>query len=277
MDGNVTLNWAPGFNDGLVLGPFPIEKDWSINMKVGYHCATGGPTNLDTFKWGSYDEYKNEVGFSSANIKKATGKWGGLQYSSMECTEWCQRYEDCAACIKDEQCQFSGEHGGCIAADAYVYDFYCPRPAFAPITKVMYRESLIAYERESAFDGFDSSTVLRYSLDSRIDMSCPCNSRYRFEATFYEMPGMIPVYDIPSTPVRLNADHTFVDVPEYAEGKTYHVYSYLCVAQGTLDRDDCSPVKVDVIICDVERPGRPYGCRETGESHGVVEGMFEVS
>jgi len=277
--GSVSLYWDAGTNDGLVLGPLPMSADWKVNMKVSNTCSDGAKVDLDSFKFGSYDHHKNEVGFVTANIKKATDKWGGLEYEAMECTQWCQRYgSSCDSCIKDSQCQFSVEHGGCIAADAYIYTFYCPRPQYAPVTKLMYRESLAAYDREAFYDNFGSANVIRYSYDSRLDMSCPCNSRYRYEATVYEYPSMTIALNINSTAVRLDYDHTFVDFPAAEYGKTYHIYSYICIDQGTLSRDDCSPVKVDAVICNVDRPGRDEpGCVSTGEVHHVEDGMFEVS
>jgi len=276
--GSVSLTWSAGFNDGLVLGPLTMEDDWKMNIQVSNTCSDGRKPNLDTFKFGSYDLHKNEVGFSAANIKKATAKWGGLEFEAMECTTWCQRYaDDCSACVKDDQCQYSAEHGGCVAADAYIYTFSCPRPMYAPFTKVMYRDSLAARDREDTYDGFQSTTLVRYSYDSRTDMSCPCSSRYRYEATVYEYPSMRIVYNAPSTPVRLDTEHTFVDFPGATLGAVYHIYSYLCVDQGTLSRDDCSPVKVDPLICNVQLADGEVGCVPTGEVHQVIEGSFEVN
>merc|ERR1711988_2012482 len=94
---------------------------------------------LDTFKIGTFDPVRNDVGFVSGPIDKLTATFGGLSYEGVECTSWCQQYTDCGACFRDEACQFSEAHGGCIAAAAYIYDFGCPRPTVALLTKVMMR------------------------------------------------------------------------------------------------------------------------------------------
>merc|ERR1719353_2258260 len=155
-NGTASWRWDGCCNDGMVLGPLPYGVDWSVNLKV----ITKETRGLDTFKIGTWDAERNDVGFVTADIRKATTKWGGLQYDSMECTTWCQRYTDCTSCFKDEQCQFSSAHGGCIAKDAYIYDFGCARPASALTTKVMQRGGE-AYERESRIDGFDSQLMMR--------------------------------------------------------------------------------------------------------------------
>jgi hypothetical protein len=250
-NGTVSLTWSTG-NDGFVVGPLPYNRTWSVNMKVASaHRLTRG---LETFKIGSYDSYRNDVGFVEASIQKATHGWGGLQYDAMECTDWCQRYTDCSACVKDEQCQFSSAHGGCVAADAYIYNFGCPRPMYAPPTHIMHREGE-AYSRESVADNFDAALVMRYGYDARLDMTCPCNTRYHYFATVYDVAdGMRPVYTIKQQ-MRTTYQHTFVDLPaSTTAGREYKIYSYLCVAQGTLDRDDCSPVTVDTWISQHNPP-----------------------
>merc|ERR1719421_1926476 len=78
-DGVVSWEWDDCCNDGMVVGPLPYGRDWSVNMKV----LTKETRGLDTFKIGTYDAERNDIGFVSANIRKATTKWGGLQYDSM--------------------------------------------------------------------------------------------------------------------------------------------------------------------------------------------------
>jgi len=249
--GTVQMTWSTG-NDGLVIGPLPIGNDWSVNLKVAKeHRNTRG---LETFKIGTYDAYRNDIGFVTAPIQKATHDWGGLQYDGMECTTWCQRYTDCSSCTRDESCTFSSAHGGCVAADAYIYDYGCPRPLYAPITKVIHRDG-DSYAREGFYDDFEAAFVMRYSLDSRIDMTCPCNTRYRFFATMYDA-DMKPIFQVDNVPVRLNYQHTFVDIPPTAgvEGSVYKIHSHVCVEQGTLARDDCSPVTIDEVTFTLNPP-----------------------
>jgi hypothetical protein len=260
-NGTIHLQWTGEYNDGFVVGPLPFENTWSVNMKLSTHKQSG--ETLETFKIGTYDTYRNEVGFISSNIKKSTGNWGGLQYDAMECTDWCQRYYDCETCSKDHQCSWlsvTTNHnlkdingGGCVSKDAYIYDYGCPTPEFAPITKFMHRTEA-AYEREGFFDGFDAAAVLRFSYDSRLNMQCPCSHRYRYFATLYDPATMEPVYQIDGAELRPNAEHTFVDLPPALDGKTYKIHSQLCIAQGTLGRDDCSPVKIDTFTVDLSPP-----------------------
>lgn len=269
--GIVSWEWDECCNDGMVVGPLPYGRDWSVNMKVMTHETRG----LDSFKIGTYDAERNDVGFVAANIRKATPKWGGLQYDSMECTSWCQRYTDCASCFRDEQCMFSSQHGGCIAKDAYIYDFGCVRPAGALTTKIMTRGGE-AFERESRLDGFDSMLMMRFGLPDSLEMTCPCAQRYRICVTIYNE-NMEPVSGLgaksPSTmsmsgfgsskldnqaicvPPRLDYQYTFVDFgPPLTDNTVYHAYSYLCVEQGTLNRDDCSPVAIDTFTLTVSPP-----------------------
>jgi len=187
----------------------------------------------------------------------------------MECTNWCQRYTDCTSCFRDEQCQFSAEHGGCIAADAYIYDFGCTRPANALTTKIMQRGG-DAYERESRIDGFDSQLMIRYGLPAGLDMTCPCSQRYRICVTIYN-DNMQPIGGLGSSsessrldgqsicvPPRLDYQYTFIDFgssnSQLQDNTQYHAYSYLCVEQGTLARDDCSPVQIDTFTLQMAPP-----------------------
>jgi hypothetical protein len=250
--GIVSWEWDECCNDGMVVGPLPYGRDWSVNMQV----ITRETRGLDTFKIGTYDAERNDVGFVTANIRKATPRWGGVQYDSMECTNWCQRYTDCAACFRDEQCQFSSAHGGCIAADAYIYDFGCARPVNALTTRIMSRGGE-SFEREARLDGFDSQMVIRYGLPSGLDMTCPCAQRYRIFTTIYTA-AMEPVYQTAGTPPRLDYQYTFIDFgPTLLDNTQYHAYSYLCVEQGTLGRDDCSPVQIDTFTLQLSSPPPP--------------------
>jgi len=247
--GVATMTWSPSSNDGMVVGPMPYGNDWSAHITVMSRETRG----IDTFKIGTYDATRNDVGFVTANIRKATSSWGGLQYSGMECTSWCQRYTDCAACFRDEQCQFSAAHGGCIAADAYIYDFGCPRPALGLMTRLMQRGGE-AFEREAVADGFDSRMVMRFALPSGLDMSCPCAQRYEICVTIYSA-TMEPVYRAECVAPRLDYQYTFIDFgAPLVDNTLYHAYSYLCVKQGTLARDDCSPVQIDTFTLQLAPP-----------------------
>ena len=102
-NGSVTWTWQPDYNDGKVVGPLPYGVDWSVTMKLEKQSR-----GLDTFKIGTYDAERNDIGFKTADIRKVTHRWGGLRYDAMHCTTWCQRYaNDCSACVKDESCTFS--------------------------------------------------------------------------------------------------------------------------------------------------------------------------
>merc|ERR1711988_1026041 len=171
-----------------------------------------------------------------------------------ECTSWCQRYTDCQSCFRDEQCQFSSAHGGCIAADAYIYDFGCTRPQNPLTTRVMQRGG-DAYEHESEIDGFDSEVMIRYALPVGLEMTCPCSYRYRICTTIYSE-AMEPIYEAGCVAPRLDYQYTFIDFGGSAleDQTTYHAYSYLCIDQGTLHRDDCSPVAIDTFTLSLSPP-----------------------
>jgi len=260
--GTAMMQWDACCNDGLVVGPLPYSRKWSVNFKV--HASGSSGRTLDLFKIGTYDAVRNEVGFIESNIKKVTQHWGGLTYEAMECTSWCQQYTDCSACTLDDQCTFSAQHGGCVSADAYIYDYGCALPSQPPITKVMARNA-DAHLRESNLDGFDSGLLMRYAYDARLDMSCPCNTRYRYHATVYDATNMEPIYQVDNVPMRLNAEHTFVDIPHLdpsgsdilTHGSTYKIHSHLCIEQGTLKRDECSPVTIDTITYQIMPPPPP--------------------
>ena len=56
-------------------------------------------------------------------------------------------------------------------------------------------------------------------------------------------------------PPRLDYQYTFIDFgPTLTDGTTYHAYSYLCIQQGTLKRDDCSPVQIDTFTLSLSPP-----------------------
>ena len=230
----VTWDWEDCCNDGMVIGPLPYGADWSVNMQM-ITSNMDSSRGLGVMKIGTYDASRNDVGFITTNIQKATSQFGGLSYSAMECTSWCQRYTDCAACFRDDQCQFSSAHGGCISRDAYIYDFGCPRPTTALTTRVMMNSPTLS-----------SALYIRYSLPSTLDMTCPCAQRYTICVTIYLASTMEPVTTDQCTAPRMDYQFTYVD---FASGLTvgtqYHAYSYLCVQQGTLGRDDCSPVTID--------------------------------
>jgi len=242
----IKWKWSSDFNDGGVIGPLPMNLDWSVSLSV----VTKETRGLDTFKLGTYDAERCDIGFVTAPIQKATEKWGGIRYDAMECTEWCQRYTDCTSCVNDEQCQFY--NGQCVSADAYVYqDASCARPTAPPATKLMSRWAE-SFERESVADGnCDSAAVIRFGLPSSLTMTCPCTSRYKYFVTVYDE-TMTPVYTVDGVAPRLDYQYTFVDLcntlgdaPVIEAGEVYYVYSYLCIAQGTLGRDECSPVQID--------------------------------
>ena len=70
--------------------------------------------------------------------------------------------------------------------------------------------------------------------------------------------AMEPVYQTAGTPPRLDYQYTFVDFgPTLLDNTQYHAYSYLCVEQGTLGRDDCSPVQIDTFTLQLSSPPPP--------------------
>ena len=253
-NGTATMEWDAWHNDGFVVGPLTYANEWSVNFKVQAYGSSG--RTLETFKIGTYDAHMNEVGFVEANIKKATHDYGGLEYKAEESTSWCQHYSDCGSCTMDEQCTFYD--GNCISEDAYVYNFGCTPVTAAPITNIMAREA-DALERESKYDGFLSGAVVRFSYDAPLDMTCPCSTRYRYHVTVYSNATMTPIFQVDNVPLRLNAAHTFVDLPHdrLTDGESYRIHSHLCIEQGTLARDECSNVAVDYIKYDHASPPPP--------------------
>lgn len=217
---SISFGWDACCSDGMIFGPFP-KTEWSLNMKV----VTKETRGIDDFRIGTYDASKVDIGYLTLPIKKATAAWGGVQLDAMECTTYCQRYTDCSECSKDTACQYAPNNGGCIAAAAYVYDFGCPRPARPLWTK------------------FVSYSVLRLTLD-RVDLTCPCDQIYRISVAIYSE-TMSPITVLEDIHPRIGQAHTFVDLPGLQNNTVYNIHSFLCLKQGTLGRDACSPVKID--------------------------------
>jgi len=136
----------------------------------------------------------------------------------------------------------------------------------APETKIIYREGS-SYDREANLDGFDACFTLRLETPPGLDMSCPCSHRYRYYTTIYDATTMKPLYTTEvadATPPRLDYEYTFIDVPctldstfSFQPGVAYKAYTYLCVEQGTLNRDDCSPVAITDYTHAVRLPPPP--------------------
>ena len=130
-------------------------------------------------------------------------------------------------------------------------------------TKVLNRDPM-SYERESTMDGWDSAQVIRYTLPTSLDLSCPCASRYRICATVYDA-SMNPIYRMDCTPPRLDYPHTFVDLPAAGPAPFGRRYSALSFSTGrrttsTLScassrarsaATDCSPVAKTTITMAV--------------------------
>merc|ERR1711988_783737 len=174
-NGSISFGWDSCCSDGMIFGPFPTT-DWSLNMKV----VTKETRGLEDLRVGTYDAQKNDIGYLTIPIKKATTAWGGVQLDGMDCTTYCQRYTDCGQCSKDTACQFAPNNGGCVAAAAYVYDFGCAQPAFPLLTKFMTRSDPTFIPEA----GSNSLAVLRVTLD-RVDMTCPCDKVYRISVAIY--------------------------------------------------------------------------------------------
>jgi hypothetical protein len=238
--GTVKFVWDSAGADGMIMGPFP-KQPFEVNLNVD-HDVSG----LNHVKIGTYDVGKNDVGFLSLPIKKATDAWGGVQLAGLDCTEWCQRYSGCGECLNDDRCQYAPRNGGCISKDAYVYDYGCSRPTVAPSTKLMLRDEAVA-AREAEIDGFNSTSVLRVGIHS-IDMSCPCSSQHRLFVMIYKADNMEQVMPINNIVPRMEKKFTFVDLPGLNASTSYIIYTYTCLAQGTLLRDDCSPPSIDNYI-----------------------------
>merc|ERR1711988_1486794 len=114
--------------------------------------------------------------------------------------------------------------------------------AYPLITKFLQRWDP-AYVREQAIDNYNSTAVLRVSLD-RVDMTCPCNSIYRISVAIYSE-AMAPITVLEDIEPRVDHHHTFIDLPGLVNNTMYNIHSFLCLKQGTLGRDACSPAKID--------------------------------
>jgi len=148
QNASLSFGWDACCNDGMIFGPFP-RTQWSLNMKV----VTQETRGIEDIRVGTYDSDKNDVGYLSIPIKRATATYGGIQLDGMDCTDYCQRYQDCSECGRQESCQFAPQNGGCVSAAAYVYDFGCPRPQFRPLTKLLTRN-------DAAFFASATSTTM---------------------------------------------------------------------------------------------------------------------
>jgi hypothetical protein len=245
--------WGPDSSDGMIFGPLPAH-DWTVNLQAVKADMFG----VDCFKIGTYDAEKNDVGIiAEIPIKKATDAWGGVQFDGIDCTDWCQTYTTCSSCLNDPQCQFAPNNGGCVAAAAYVYDYGCARPEYAPITKLGSRagspdggsmtRGVDAYTREAGIDGFNSTALVAVQLD-RTDDSCPCSSLHVIYMVVYD--ANMEEQVVLTVEPRAEHKFTFVDVPGLTSPATYYVYTYVCIKQGTLKLDDCSPAKIDTLELD---------------------------
>merc|ERR1711988_1920168 len=66
-NGSISFGWDSCCSDGMIFGPFPTT-DWSLNMKV----VTKETRGLEDLRVGTYDADKNDIGFLTIPIKKAT-------------------------------------------------------------------------------------------------------------------------------------------------------------------------------------------------------------
>ena len=235
-NGTFSFEWTDYGGDGFVFGPMPVTE-WSINMAIDGKNTRG----LDSFIVGSYNVRKNDVDYAlEAPIKKAQHSWGGVQIEGMSCTKMCQMYTDCEECSKDENCKFSAPDG-CVSKASYVYEFAhldaygntlkCQGASKAPEMKVMVRN-----ETELVDSGTVTIRVGAQGLDER----CPCSSQYGVFIVVYSW-NMTQVALAENIPVREGKRYTFVDVPGLANSTWYNYYAYVCLMQGTLMRDECSP------------------------------------
>lgn len=246
QNGTLSFHWNDYAGDGFVFGPLP-PTDWSINMAVERRYTQG----LDSFVAGSYDSSKNDIDYvATVPIKKAQATWGGVSLSGSSCTGLCQALyaQDCEGCMKDENCKFSASHGGCISQASYVYEFAhrdaygvttrCTGATAAPSMKIMKKNSTL-------FPGAatDNTVTVRIGAEG-MDSRCPCSSLYAIFVAIYTW-DMKLVSVAENIPVRTGHRFTYIDVPGLNNATYYHYYSYVCMAQGTVMRDDCSPAAMD--------------------------------
>ena len=81
-------------------------------------------------------------------------------------------------------------------------------------------------------------------------MTCPCDAQYRISVTVYDQ-DMRPFIVITDVAPRSNHRFTRIELDGLAVGSTYTTYTYVCISQGTLLQDDCSPPRIDKlpVIC----------------------------
>ena len=117
----------------------------------------------------------------------------------------------------------------------------------APKTRVSTR-SCHTLAREAESDGFESSALVRVEMKGNaFPRVCPCDAAYRLFTTVYDA-NWNEVAAVDNMLPRLDEKFTFIDVPDLVKGQTYHVWTYVCYAQGTLVRDKCSPPSKDTIV-----------------------------
>ena len=242
------FDWKGCCTDGLILGPFSSTEPWTVHLDVDKKKTRG----IDTFRIGTYDLEKGDTGFYELAAKKADAGWGGVEFSGVSCHDWCGRHSSCDDCSKDPQCQFASPTVGCVSKAAYVYEFaswegVCPQPVRAPKTRVSTR-SCHTLAREAESDGFESSALVRVEMNGNaFPRVCPCDAAYRLFTTVYDA-NWNEVAAVDNMLPRLDEKFTFIDVPDLVKGQTYHVWTYVCYAQGTLVRDKCSPPSKDTIV-----------------------------
>ena len=242
------FDWKGCCTDGLILGPFSSTEPWTVHLDVDKKKTRG----IDTFRIGTYDLEKGDTGFYELAAKKADAGWGGVEFSGVSCHDWCGRHSSCDDCSKDPQCQFASPTVGCVSKAAYVYEFaswegVCPQPVRAPKTRVSTR-SCHTLAREAESDGFESSALVRVEMKGNaFPRVCPCDAAYRLFTTVYDA-NWNEVAAVDNMLPRLDEKFTFIDVPDLVKGQTYHVWTYVCYAQGTLVRDKCSPPSKDTIV-----------------------------
>jgi len=241
-NGTFSFHWNDYAGDGFVFGPMP-PSGWTINMQVERKYTEG----LDYWTSASYDSSKNDVDYQvSVPIKKTQAKWGGVEYRGASCTDVCQEMHgyDCTACMADSNCKFSANHGGCIGSAAYVYQFEhrdafgvdsaCMGASKEPDLKVMKRNETL-YPGTAA----DNTIIVRIGAEG-LDMRCPCSELYAIFVVVYTW-DMRQVAIAENIPVREGKRYTFVEIPGMSNATYYHYYAYVCMSQGTVMRDDCSP------------------------------------
>jgi len=245
-NGTFSFHWNDYAGDGFVFGPMP-PSDWTINMAVERKYTDG----LDSFIVGSYDSTKNDLDYvTTVPIKKAQEAWGGVQLEGTSCTGMCQASygSDCTACMKDENCKFSASHGGCISQASYVYEFTtedyrgrttrCTGATQRPDLKVMQKNQTLYPGTET-----ENTVVVRIGAEG-MDTRCPCSSLYGIFVAVYTW-DMRLVEVAENIPVRDGKRYTFVEIPGMHNDTYYNYYAYVCMMQGTVMRDDCSPAAIE--------------------------------